>query len=480
MAIGMWKYLDLVLVEFRVCFNRKATFYYFIIIVIGLMLSSDSAGITSIIRTLGLEPTGYEALVHFFRSSAWTLAVVRKQWMWIVKNSGVLFTENGMPILIGDGVKQPKEGKKMPGVKRMHQESENSGKPEYIFGHMFGVVGVLVGNVGKLFCLPLSASLQDGDKVMRKWADEAYESVSHVVQIVRDAFSIAVVFGDCILVLDAYFFTTSLLKDLAKQAVEFDRKLSIVTRARMSTIAYTLPIPHKGRGRPRKKGEAIKLKQLFESEEENFTQAKVWLYGKEETILYLCKDLLWGAGFYELLRFVLVKIGDKRVIVVCTNFSFTAEQAICLYGYRFKIEVTFRTLKQLLKGFAYHFWSASMPKLNRFAKKEESDPLAQVRGKKERNRILLALKAIEGYVTMSLIANGLLQLLSLKYSALQGKSSFCWLRTASGSIVTEASMSMFLRKEIFMQFHKQPHLAILQIIRSRMALNNDSDLPGAA
>ena len=79
-----------------------------------------------------------------------------------------MFTENGMPILIGDGVKQSKEGKKMPSVKRLHQESENSGKAEYIFGHMFGFIGVLVGNTEKLFCLPLTASLQDGDKLMRK------------------------------------------------------------------------------------------------------------------------------------------------------------------------------------------------------------------------------------------------------------------------------------------------------------------------
>jgi hypothetical protein len=55
-----------------------------------------------------------------------------------------VFKENGMPILIGDGVKQPKEGKKMPGVKRLHQESEDSSKAEYIFGHMFGVIGILV------------------------------------------------------------------------------------------------------------------------------------------------------------------------------------------------------------------------------------------------------------------------------------------------------------------------------------------------
>lgn len=41
-------------------------------------------------------------------------------------------------IYVGDGVKASKEAKKMPGVKKLHQESENSSKGEYILGHMFG------------------------------------------------------------------------------------------------------------------------------------------------------------------------------------------------------------------------------------------------------------------------------------------------------------------------------------------------------
>jgi len=384
-----------------------------------------------------------------------------------------------MPILIGDGVKQSKEGRKMPGVKRLHQESENSAKAEYIFGHMFGTIGVLVGNVEKLFCLPLSASLQDGDKLMRKWGNEDYEPVSHVVQIVRDAFSAAVVLGNSILLLDAYFFTTSLLKDMANQTLQLGRKLTIVTRAKMSTLAYNLPVLHKGRGRPRKKGEKIKLKQLFDSEEENFTQVKVWLYGKEETVEYLCKDLLWGAGLFWLMRFVLVKSGDTRLILVCTNVSFTPLQILRLYGYRFKIEVTFRTLKQLLCAFGYHFWSVSMPKLKRFVKKGEDDPLTGVKNEKERAHILQAFSAIERYVMMALIANGMLQLLSLKYSLVVEKSCFSWLRTTSGSVVSETTMSRFLRRDFFLQFHKRLHLPILQIIRSRMELNDDSDLPKA-
>jgi hypothetical protein len=42
-----------------------------------------------------------------------------------------------------------KEAQKMPGVKKLHQESENSGKPPYIYGHHHGVLGILAGWVKK-------------------------------------------------------------------------------------------------------------------------------------------------------------------------------------------------------------------------------------------------------------------------------------------------------------------------------------------
>jgi hypothetical protein len=51
--------------------------------------------------------------------------------------------------IAGDGIKVCKEASKMPGVKRLHQESDNSGKAPYIYGHHHGVVGVLAGWVKK-------------------------------------------------------------------------------------------------------------------------------------------------------------------------------------------------------------------------------------------------------------------------------------------------------------------------------------------
>ena len=103
MAIDMWNYLDSVFVEFRACFNRKATFCSFVIIVIGLMLSTDFAGITSIIRILGLEPVGYEALVHFFVPARGRLQPLAHSGYGLSKIPGLCSWKMGCPFLSGTG-----------------------------------------------------------------------------------------------------------------------------------------------------------------------------------------------------------------------------------------------------------------------------------------------------------------------------------------------------------------------------------------
>ncbi|KIO60822.1 hypothetical protein B4064_3477 [Caldibacillus thermoamylovorans] len=37
----------------------------------------------------------------------------------------------------------------MPGVKKLHQELENSPKAEYIFYHLFGAISILIGTSQK-------------------------------------------------------------------------------------------------------------------------------------------------------------------------------------------------------------------------------------------------------------------------------------------------------------------------------------------
>jgi SRSO17 transposase len=82
----MLKFLDSVLLSFRSCFHRFAAFKWFVVIITGLMVRSDRLGVTSIIRDLSQHSLCYEKLIHFFRSSAWSLDSLRQKWLRIVLN----------------------------------------------------------------------------------------------------------------------------------------------------------------------------------------------------------------------------------------------------------------------------------------------------------------------------------------------------------------------------------------------------------
>ena len=101
---------------------------------------------TSVIRDLALGGGNYENLRHFFYSAAWSLDVLRRRWYAVVRDSGLVCTVNDRVVLVGDGVKASKEARYMPRVKKMVQESGDSSKGEFIFGHMFGAVGTLLGD----------------------------------------------------------------------------------------------------------------------------------------------------------------------------------------------------------------------------------------------------------------------------------------------------------------------------------------------
>lgn len=174
----MLNFIDKVLCHFESCFSRKASFCWFIIITVGLMLRSDQLGITSVIRDLALVPGCYPSMIHFFRSSAWSLESIRSRWFSAVKEHSPLYKEGNFHILVGDGVKQSKEGRRIPGVKKLFQESENSAKPEYIHGHMFGGLGILAGTVRNWACIPLSIRLHDGLQAARAWNGAAVSGAS--------------------------------------------------------------------------------------------------------------------------------------------------------------------------------------------------------------------------------------------------------------------------------------------------------------
>ncbi len=255
------------------------------------------------------------------------LKAISQRWYQIVLQRCALPTIDDLLLLAGDGIKICKEAEKMPAVKRLHQESDNSGKAPHIHGHHWGVIGILAGWVKKRFCVPLCAELHEGEADIRRLQNKAdpilkgRAKVSVTTLMATMAADLVVVMGKrCLLVLDAFFAVGPVFKIL-KKAVDADgqRLVHIVTRAKSNAVAYDDP-PAKtgGRGRSRMNGPKLKLMTLFESRAASFEQTATELYGCRKTVSFLCLDLIWKS-VGEKLRFVLVMDGTERLILMCSD-----------------------------------------------------------------------------------------------------------------------------------------------------------------
>lgn len=98
----MLKYLEQLLK------SLNSTFVWFVIVFIGFMVRTDTYGVSSIIRALSLMPVFYPNILHFFHSSAFTIASLRQYWwQWITKMQ-VAFLIDGKIVLIGENTKNVK------------------------------------------------------------------------------------------------------------------------------------------------------------------------------------------------------------------------------------------------------------------------------------------------------------------------------------------------------------------------------------
>jgi hypothetical protein len=124
-------------------------------------------------------------------------------------------------VYVGDGIKVGKEGRKMPGVKRLHQESGNVAKPEWIRGHYFNALSVLVGAGKACFALPLVLRLDDGIKSKATAKEGKKGSKKEKTTLVTKMGELCTTYAEAgsYVILDAYFACGAVLKSFRQNAL---------------------------------------------------------------------------------------------------------------------------------------------------------------------------------------------------------------------------------------------------------------------
>jgi hypothetical protein len=444
----MMDYLERFLQSMRPAFPRQATFVWFVIVWVGFVARSDTLGVSSIIRALLLAPTTYPALLHFFHSTAWSVEELMVYWWQWLTRENVAFRVGGRIVLLADHTKTPKDGRRMPAVTTLHQDSETASKPTFFRGHHWGCVGLLVQAGEKFFATPLWANIQQG---IGKVDPKQSHHLRLTTQITHTALQIMQAFGEeAYLVLDAFFAVGTVFRAAEQSSPGAGQSIHILTRAKKNIVAYQQPRPKKKRcrGRPRKYGKKLKLMTLFDTRPHKFKITTTDVYQGSEKVRSLTLDLLWRptAG---LLRFFLFETSRGRIILMTSDLQLEPLVALQLYCRRVTIETMFDTLKNVMGAMRYHFWSKYLRPISRRPSKNKTKRRVSSQPAKTQNTF----DAIEKFVNLQLLTVGLLQLLARKFPLQIWSKARCWLRTVTSEIpsefVTRTALATLLRTNLF-------------------------------
>jgi hypothetical protein len=413
--MALWLHWWNAIVLLRPAFSRLRSLLWFATAVAGLTVRTDLLGVTSIVRTLSLKPVLYDRLLDHFHSPAIKPDALVALWARLVlKLFPAPVRVNGRLVLVGDGIKTAKRGKKMPGVKLLHQQSDSNSKPEYIMGHSLQAVSLLVHAAQSVFAVPLVMRIHEGIV----WSNRDQRTLLDKMLALLGIIDIAQPFY---FVGDAYYASSKIINGLLAQ------NNHLVTRARSNAVAYR-PFVARGpkrRGRPRIYDKKVALQALFR-DTQALQEMPSPVYGETDvTLRYQRCDLLWRPA-RRIVRFVAVIHPTRgKCLLMCTDLSLAAADIIRLYGLRFKIEHTFKQAVNQVGTLAYHFWMRKMQPLrrrngNQYMHRESLDYRIAVKRK---------LRAYHVFIQAGLIAQGLLQYLAAAFPQIVWASFGSWLRT---------------------------------------------------
>jgi hypothetical protein len=414
----LWRLWNTWVQALRPACARQVTFQWMRIALMGLCVRADLAGVTSLVRTLALQPKQYLRLLHLFHSEALQLAPLTALWVRFCQRHFDPLEVGGARVCLADGLKVPKEGRKMPGVKKLHQESTNNSKPEWIEGHSFQALAQLVRTRdGRVTSVPLTSRIHEGvidsaRELRRTLLDRLVELFFEVAREIPRR---------VILVADAYYASGKVIRPLLAQGHH------LVTRVRRNAVAYPLPPRRRrrGPGRPRKYGKKLRLQTLLH-QEGGFATAPSPVYDEcDVEIAYATRDLLWRP-VGQLVRFVFVRHPRRgALILMSTDLTLDPLDVIVLYGYRFKIEAGFRQAVQVLGAYAYHFWMAPLSARRRGSGNQD----IRKRSTAYKQALRRKIGAYHRFVQLGCIAQGLLQLLAIQKQRTVWQRFRSWLRT---------------------------------------------------
>ena len=328
---------------FSACFTEP-TFRRFATLLTGWILCVGKHTVTGVIRAAGVVGKRHHSGYHrFFSQAKWTTDQVGLALFRLLLS---VVPKGQLIVLSVDDTLARHTGKHISSA-AMHWDPllSSARKPFFHFGHNWVVVAVVFvfPRWGKVFSLPVLVRLYRTEKLNKKMGLPHRKKTELANDLIQLA---AGVFPDrhFLIVGDNAYTNRAVIRPLPKT-------FHFLGRARMDAALYAPPPKHKGRGRPRVKGRRLASPKR-RAKTGRWKKLQVKIYGKNATVKVQVFDVLWYIGAHQrLLRFILIRGWpghDKDDVLLTTDLTMTAEQAIVWYCYRWSLEETFGWVKSRL------------------------------------------------------------------------------------------------------------------------------------
>ena len=465
----------------RGAFSRQITFDRMLEFLDLVLRRKDALGISSLVRASSVKTVKeaealYHGLLRFFRSKAWVPEKVMRLWAGQQMKKKSAWRVGGRLVVVGDHTNNTKEGRRMPGVRNVHQHSETSSKPDYCRAQQWGALAV-VQQAGA-----------DGPKTgscIYLQQHRFTEDLSMTERPAAEAVAVAKENGEKIqLVVDAAFGTGPFFRLIRAS----EGTAEALTRAKKNAVAFESPPPRQPgqRGRTKIYGPKIVLNDVFKSPDGFTTETvdgdeirhrKLVLLtpimsptrqrapspkekaarkksaaatgvapkrGRPKKVVQPGDAVMKkpksksakvaagaappsAAGVLKLAYFC-ISSARGSIVLFGTDLELSAADAYRLYQSRPVIESFFRVFKHLFHGFDAHFWSDHIKSASRSAGVDRN---ADLDARLDNPQAQAALKATEGHAVLMAILTGMLQNLCLERGDEILADSNLWMRTPS-------------------------------------------------
>ncbi len=199
--------------QLRQACSRSSTFDWMALVLVSFSVRLDKLGVTSFVRALAFKAESYPRFLHLFHSNGLCLEKLTQLWISLALKIFRPLTIGDYAVCVADGLKVAKEGRRMPAVKKLHQESQNNSKSPFIMGHSFQAVSLLVsGRKDLVFAVPLTSRIHEGlifsNRDQRSLLDKLASLFLSIAPIMA---------RPSILVADAFYASKKIVKPLLRE-----------------------------------------------------------------------------------------------------------------------------------------------------------------------------------------------------------------------------------------------------------------------